>query len=306
MRAYRDEGFPVTIVRPSMTYDRISRSRSGGGAPTRWPTGCMRGRPIIVHGDGSSLWVVTHADDLARGLLGLLGNERALGEAFHITSDEVLTWNQIYQTIAEALGVEAKIVHIPSDFIARVAPQLAGSLLGDKTWSVVFDNSKIKSFVPGFEATVPFRDGIRRTLEWFAADEASADRRRGGQRGDGSHSRALPWALGRGVTRTAVRRPGRCSMEYRELGRTGWKVSAIGLGTWAMGSSWGAVDDAESLATLNRALDLGVNFFDTADVYGSEPLLGRLRRERERAVLHRHQDGRAAQSGSRRRTRART
>jgi nucleoside-diphosphate-sugar epimerase len=114
---------------------------------------------------------VTHADDFARGFLGLLGNERALGQAFHITSDEVLTWNQIYQTIAEALGVEANIVHIPSDFIVRVAPQMSGSLLGDKTWSVVFDNSKIKAFVPGFEAVVPFRDGIRRTLAWFAADE---------------------------------------------------------------------------------------------------------------------------------------
>jgi nucleoside-diphosphate-sugar epimerase len=130
----------------------------------------MAGRPIIVHGDGSALWVVTHADDLARGLLGLLGNERALGQAFHITSDEVLTWNQIYQIIAEALGVEPNIVHIPSDFIVRVAPQMSGSLLGDKTWSVVFDNSKIKAFVPGFEAIVPFRDGIRRTLAWFAAD----------------------------------------------------------------------------------------------------------------------------------------
>ena len=94
-----------------------------------------------------------------------------MGHAFHITSDEVLTWDQIYQTIAEALGVEAKIVHIPSDFVARVAPQLAGSLLGDKTWSAVFDNNKIKSFVPGFQATIPLRDGIRRTLAWFAADE---------------------------------------------------------------------------------------------------------------------------------------
>jgi nucleoside-diphosphate-sugar epimerase len=134
-----------------------------------------RGRPIIVHGDGSSLWVVTHAADFGRGLLGLLGNERALGQAFHITSDEVLTWNQIYQTIAEALGVEANIVHVPSDFIARVAPHMSGSLLGDKTWSVVFDNSKIKTFVPGFQATIPFRDGIQRTLAWFAAD---ASRRR--------------------------------------------------------------------------------------------------------------------------------
>jgi nucleoside-diphosphate-sugar epimerase len=94
-----------------------------------------------------------------------------LGHAFHITSDEVLTWDQIYKTIAGALGVEARIVHIPSDFIARVAPQLSGTLLGDKTWSAVFDNSKIKSFVPGFQATIPFRDGIRRTLAWFAADK---------------------------------------------------------------------------------------------------------------------------------------
>ncbi len=159
MQAYRDEGFPVTIVRPSMTYDWNLPIALGGWGTYTLADRLTMGRPIIVHGDGSSLWVVTHADDFARGFLGLLGNERALGQAFHITSDEVLTWNQIYQTIAEALGVEAKIVHIPSDFIARVAPQMAGSLFGDKTWSVVFDNSKIKSFVPGFEATVPFAGG---------------------------------------------------------------------------------------------------------------------------------------------------
>lgn len=171
MQAYRDEGFPVTIVRPSMTYDTNLPIAIGGWGTYTLADRLMKGLPVIVHGDGSSLWVVTHADDFGRGLLGLLGNERTLGEAFHITSDEVLTWNQIYQAIAEALGVEAKIVHIPSDYIARVAPQLAGSLLGDKTWSAVFDNSKIKTFVPGFQATIPFRDGIRRTLAWFAADE---------------------------------------------------------------------------------------------------------------------------------------
>ncbi len=125
-----------------------------------------------MHGDGSSLWVVTHADDFAKGLIGLLGNELTLGQAFHITTDEVLTWDQIYRTIADALGVEPQIVHVPSDFIVQVAPHWSGSLLGDKTWSAVFDNSKIKSFVPGFEATVPFRDGIRRTLDWFSADAA--------------------------------------------------------------------------------------------------------------------------------------
>jgi nucleoside-diphosphate-sugar epimerase len=117
------------------------------------------------------LWVVTHAEDFGRGFLGLVGNWNAIGNAFHITSDEVLTWEQIYQTIAEGLRVEAKIVHIPSDFIARLEPELGGTLLGDKTWSAVFDNSKIKSFVPGFKAIISFRDGIRRTLAWFEADE---------------------------------------------------------------------------------------------------------------------------------------
>lgn len=170
MRAYRDEEFPVTIVRPSMTYDHNLPIALGGWGTYTLADRLLTGLPVIVHGDGSSLWVVTHADDLARGILGLLGNARAIGEAFHITSDEVLSWDQIYRMTAEALGVEADIVHIPSDFIADVAPQMAGSLLGDKTWSVVFDNSKIREFVPGFEARIPLRDGIRRTLDWFAAD----------------------------------------------------------------------------------------------------------------------------------------
>ena len=171
-RADREEGFPVTIVRPSLTYGDANFPIALGG----W--GCYtladrlkKGRPIIVHGDGSSLWVVTHAEDFARGFLGLVGNTQALGEAFHITSDEVLTWNQIYETIADALGVKANIVHLASDFIARISPPLTGPLLGDKTWSAVFDNSKIKAYVPGFEAVIPFREGIRRTLAWFDADK---------------------------------------------------------------------------------------------------------------------------------------
>jgi nucleoside-diphosphate-sugar epimerase len=170
LRAYREEGFPVTIVRPSLTYDPNFPIAIGGWGCYTLADRLTRGRPIIVHGDGSSLWVVTHAEDFGRGFLGLLGNPRALGHAFHITSDEVLTWDQIYRTIAEALGVEPRIVHIPSDFIAAAAPQMAGGLLGDKTWSAVFDNSKIKAFVPGYQATIPFREGIRRTLAWFAAD----------------------------------------------------------------------------------------------------------------------------------------
>jgi len=171
-RAGREEGFPVTIVRPSLTYGDANFPIALGG----W--GCYtladrlkKGRPIIVHGDGSSLWVVTHAEDFARGFLGLVGNTQAMGEAFHITSDEVLTWNQIYETIADALGVKANIVHLASDFIARISPPLTGPLLGDKTWSAVFDNSKIKAYVPGFQAVIPFREGIRRTLAWFDADK---------------------------------------------------------------------------------------------------------------------------------------
>lgn len=171
MQAYREEGFPVTIVRPSLTYDTNLPIAIGGWGCYTLADRLKKGQPIIVHGDGSSLWVVTHADDFAKGFLGLLGNHHALGHAFHITSDEVLTWNQIYQITAEALGVEAKVVHIPSDFIAQVEPQLAEGLFGDKTWSTVFDNSKIKTFVPGFQATIPFREGIRRTLAWFDADE---------------------------------------------------------------------------------------------------------------------------------------
>lgn len=172
MAAYRDAGFPVTIVRPSMTYDQNLPIALGGWGTYTLADRMLAGRPVVVHGDGSSLWVVTHAEDFARGLLGLLGNEQAVGEAFHITTDEVLTWNQIYETIAMSLGVEPRIVHIPSEFIAGVAPQMSGSLLGDKTWSVVFDNTKIKTLVPQFSATIPFCDGIRRTIEWFAADKS--------------------------------------------------------------------------------------------------------------------------------------
>ncbi|HEY3864225.1 MAG TPA: SDR family oxidoreductase [Verrucomicrobiae bacterium] len=171
LRAHREEDFPATIVRPSLTYDTRFPVVFGGSGCYTLADRLKKGRPIIVHGDGSSLWVVTHAEDFGRGFLGLLGNERAIGHAFHITSDEVHTWNQIHETIAEGLGVKAKIVHIPSDFIARIKPARAGALFGDKTWSAVFDNTKIKTFVPGFRAVIPFRDGLRRTLAWFDADE---------------------------------------------------------------------------------------------------------------------------------------
>src|SRR6266446_7411604 len=171
LRAYREQGFPATIVRPSFTYDRNFPVAVGGSGCYTLADRLKRGQPIIVHGDGSSLWVMTHAEDFAQGFLGLIGNQRVVGHAFHITTDEVLTWNQIYQTIAEALGVEANIVHISSDFIGQVVPRLFGSLLGDKAWSVVFDNSKIKLFVLGFQAVIPFREGVRRAAAWFAAKE---------------------------------------------------------------------------------------------------------------------------------------
>ncbi len=171
LRAYRDENFPATIVRPSFTYNHYFPVAVGGFGCYTLADRLKRGKPIIVHGDGSSLWVMTHAEDFGRGLVGLLGNPQAIGHAFHITSDEVLTWNQIYQTMAEALSVGAKIVHIPSDFIAQQAPPLAGTLLGDKSWSAVFDNRKIKTFVPGWQAVIPFHEGIRRTAAWFDADK---------------------------------------------------------------------------------------------------------------------------------------
>jgi nucleoside-diphosphate-sugar epimerase len=171
MKAHVEDGFPGTVVRPSHTYETNFPVAVGGGGTYTLADRMKRGLPVVVHGDGTSLWTVTHAEDFARGFLGLLGNPETLGEAFHVTSDEVLTWDEIYRCIAEGLGVEANVVHVPSDFIARVVPRLSGTLHGDKKWSAVFDNGKIKRFVPGFRANVPFREGIRRTLEWFEADE---------------------------------------------------------------------------------------------------------------------------------------
>lgn len=171
LRAYREENFPVTIVRPSLTYDPNLPVAMGGWGTYTLADRLLKGKPIIVHGDGSSLWTLTHAEDFGRGFLGLFGNPQTRGQAFHITSDEALTWDQIYLTIADALGVEANIVHIASDFIVKVAPAHTGSLLGDKTWCAVFDNSKIKTFVPEYQSVIPLHQGIRRTLAWFDADE---------------------------------------------------------------------------------------------------------------------------------------
>ena len=131
-----------------------------------------RGKKIIVHGDGQSLWTFTHNTDFAKGLVGLLGNAKAVGEAFHITSDEALTWDQIYMTIGRAAGVEPALVHIPSEFIDALDAGMGSNLLGDMAYSMVMDNSKVKSFVPDFEATVSLAEGVRRSMEWFQADES--------------------------------------------------------------------------------------------------------------------------------------
>ncbi len=167
MQAYREKHFPVTIVRPSLTYDTHFPIAIGGWGCYTLANRILRGAPVIVHGDGTSLWTVTHAGDFAKGFVGLMGHPQAIGNAFHITSDELLTWNQIYRTIADALGREAELVHIPSTFINGVDPNLGAGLLGDKAHSTIFDNTKIKTLVPGFTADTPFHLGIRNTLAWF-------------------------------------------------------------------------------------------------------------------------------------------
>ena len=174
MLAYRDEGFPITIVRPSLTYGdtQIVLAVNSWQRSFTAIDRMRRGEKVIVPGDGSSLWCITHNSDFAKGFVGLLGHRQAIGHAFHITSDEMMTWDQFYRITAEAAGVEARIVHIASDFLGACDPGEIGSLTGDKASSVVFDNSKIKRFVPDYCATLPFAEGIQRTIDWFDADPA--------------------------------------------------------------------------------------------------------------------------------------
>ena len=168
-RAYREEGFPVTIVRPSHTYDKTRLPVRGRYTVV---DRMRKGKKVIVHGDGSSLWVLTHHTDFAKGFVGLLGNHHAIGDTFHITSDEVLSWNQIFTILAHAAGVEPQLVHVPSELIAAFDPEWGAGLLGDKTHSVIFDNTKIKRLVPDFAATIPYSQGAREVLAWFDADPA--------------------------------------------------------------------------------------------------------------------------------------
>jgi len=161
---YRKNGFPVTIVRPSHTYDKTL-------IPVDWGYTTLyrmkKGKKTIIHGDGTSLWVLTHHKDFATGFCGLLGNEKAIGEAFHITGDELLTWNKIYQLMARELKVELDALHIPSDLIAKFDPRMGASLLGDKAWSVIFDNTKIKKFVPEFKQTILFEEGVKEIIDFY-------------------------------------------------------------------------------------------------------------------------------------------
>ena len=164
------EGYPVTIVRPSHTYDERKLPLGVHGDKGSWQIAkrMLEGKPVIIHGDGSSLWTLTHNTDFAVGFKGLMGNPKALGEAFHITSDESLSWNQIYQCIADALGVELKACHVASDFlIATGRYDLTGTLLGDKACSVVFDNSKLKKLVPEFNPSIKYSEGARMTVEYI-------------------------------------------------------------------------------------------------------------------------------------------
>jgi nucleoside-diphosphate-sugar epimerase len=167
--AYREQGFPATIVRPSHTYDETSVPFDGG-----WTVlgRMLAGKPVIVPGDGTSLWTLTHHDDFARAFVPLLGHTRTLGEAIHITSDDVLTWNQIAETLAAALGVTTRLVHVPSDAIAAADPEWGAKLLGDKANSMIFDNAKVRGLVPGWRAVIPFELGAREIADWYRADPA--------------------------------------------------------------------------------------------------------------------------------------
>jgi nucleoside-diphosphate-sugar epimerase len=167
VRAYRDGRFPITIVRPSHTYDRTKLPVYGGYTVI---DRMRRGKKVIVHGDGTSLWTLTHHTDFAKGFVGLLGNQHAIGEVFHITSDEILTWNQIFEALAHAAGAEMRAVHVPSGFIAAFDPEWGVNLLGDKSHSMIFDNSKIKSVVPDFSATIPYSWGAKEQIAWYDAD----------------------------------------------------------------------------------------------------------------------------------------
>ncbi|MDF1567336.1 MAG: NAD-dependent epimerase/dehydratase family protein, partial [Spirochaetaceae bacterium] len=165
--AGREFGFPSTVVRPSHTYDKTL-------LPVEWGYTVIdrmkKGKKIIVHGDGSSLWTLTHHKDFAVALVGLLGRREAIGESYNITSDFWYSWDRIVRILADAAGVKADIVHVPSEVIDRYDAEIGASLLGDKTHSMIFDNRKIKALVPEFEAKIPFTEGAREIIDWYEQD----------------------------------------------------------------------------------------------------------------------------------------
>ena len=171
VRQYRETGFPVTIIRPSYTYNETMIPHIFNSRKQRFTlvNRILQGKKVILPGDGNTVWTLTHSRDFAKGILGLVGNSAAVGEAFHITSDELLTWNQITQTIAEAVGKEADILHVPVEWICSY-PGYEGGLKGDKIYSMVMDNSKLKQFVPEFQATVSFAEGICESIAYYQAE----------------------------------------------------------------------------------------------------------------------------------------
>ncbi len=172
MKQYREQGFPITIIRPSHTYDERNLPLGAHGDNGSWQVvkRMLEGKPVILHGDGSSLWTITHNSDFAKAFIGLMGNIHAIGEAYHITTDEAVTWNQIYATVADELGVPYKPYYVPSDFLDAVGKyDYRGGLIGDKSNTVIFDNSKVKRAVPGFTCTVRADQGLRKTVRHMLA-----------------------------------------------------------------------------------------------------------------------------------------
>lgn len=164
MQEYKKSGFPITIVRPSHTYDETLLPFHGGYTVI---DRMRKGKKVIIHGDGTSLWVLTHHKDFAKGFVGLFGKKEAIGQAFHITGEQLLPWNRIYELVAAELGVKANIIHIASDVIAKFDKDMGSNLLGDKAHSVIFDNSKIKKLVPEFKQTILFEDGVKEIIKWY-------------------------------------------------------------------------------------------------------------------------------------------
>jgi nucleoside-diphosphate-sugar epimerase len=169
VRAYREDGFPATIVRPSHTYDRMNLPFDGGWTVVER---MRQGKEVVVHGDGTSLWTLTHHADFAKAFVGLLGHPQAIGDSFHITSDEVLTWNQIYELVGAAAGAQPRLVHVASEAIFAADERWGRSLLGDKAHSVIFDNAKVKALVPDYVATIPFAQGAREIVAWHDEEPA--------------------------------------------------------------------------------------------------------------------------------------